>query len=205
MFTTYCSETLNSCSSLKDLGMLLNILGINDQILRGIKLRMRERKSRRPCYISIRPLLAALSFGLLLKIVLHPALLGLASVVLVLVLGLLGTIASQAGDSATDGAGDAVSDTRAEIVELTAGLLFLTGPVLLPPGRLEVLAADEATDKFLGRAGRLVPRAGGAVRIILAHTRGRNGRAGHLDRGVRSVVLCLTLVLLGLPLSLLRN
>lgn len=59
------------------------------------------------------------------------ALLGLAGVVLLLVLGLGARVTRDAGDGAAHGAGDAVCDARAEVRELALGLLLLALEVLL--------------------------------------------------------------------------
>jgi hypothetical protein len=80
-----------------------------------------------------------LSFGLLLKVVLDTALLGLALGVLLVVDSLLVGIASQAGNGTTDGALDAVANARAEVVELALGLLLLALEVLLTASLLERL------------------------------------------------------------------
>lgn len=75
--------------------------------------------------------LLGLSLSLLLNVVLGTALLGLASVVLLLVLGLGGRVASDAGDGATHSSGDAICDARAEVRQLALGLLLLALEVLL--------------------------------------------------------------------------
>jgi hypothetical protein len=64
------------------------------------------------------------------------------------------------------------------------------------------LAADHAADKLLGGAGRLVPRAGGAVGVVLGHAAGGDGCAGDFGGRVRGVVLGVGLLLLGLTLGL---
>lgn len=76
-------------------------------------------------------LLLGLSLGLLLDRSLSAALLGLAGVVLLLILGLGGLVARQAGDGTTKGASDAIGGAGAKVGELAFGLLLLTLEVLL--------------------------------------------------------------------------
>lgn len=75
--------------------------------------------------------LLGLSIGLLLDVVLGTALLGLAGVVLLLVLGLGGRVAGDTGDGAAHGTRDAVCDAGAEVRELALGLLLLALEVLV--------------------------------------------------------------------------
>ena len=70
---------------------------------------------------------------------LRAALLCLASIVLLIVLGLGTGVAGQASDSAADSAGDAVANARGEIVKLALGLLLLALKVLFAALLLEVL------------------------------------------------------------------
>ncbi len=70
---------------------------------------------------------------------LDPTLLGLAQVMLVLVLALLHAVAAQARRGAAHRARHAVPETRGVVLDLPAGLLLLTGQVLLAPGLLQVL------------------------------------------------------------------
>lgn len=64
---------------------------------------------------------------------------GLAGVVLLLVLGLGGRVAGDAGDGAAHGSRDAVRDPGAEVRELALGLLLLALEVLLAALRLQRL------------------------------------------------------------------
>lgn len=79
------------------------------------------------------------SLGLLLDIVLGPALLCLASIVLVLVLGLLGTVAHQTCGGGPKRPGDAIASPRGIVTELAAGFLLLASQVLLTAGLLQAL------------------------------------------------------------------
>lgn len=70
---------------------------------------------------------------------LSTALLRLAGVVLLLVLGLGSRVAGDAGDGAAHGARHAVCDAGAEVRELSLGLLLLALEVLLAALRLQRL------------------------------------------------------------------
>ena len=70
---------------------------------------------------------------------LRTALLGLASIVLLLVLGLGSLVASDASDSAAECARHTVSYAGAKVVELTLGLLLLAFEVLLTARLLQIL------------------------------------------------------------------
>lgn len=83
--------------------------------------------------------LVALGLGLLLDIMLGPALLSLALSAHLLVVSLASLIASQPADSAADGTLGSVAHTVAQVRELTPGLLLLTLTVLLTAGLLEGL------------------------------------------------------------------
>lgn len=75
--------------------------------------------------------LLGLGLGLLLDVVLGAALLGLAGVVLLLVLGLGGRVARDSRDGAAHGSRDAVRDAGAQVRELPLGLLLLALEVLV--------------------------------------------------------------------------
>lgn len=114
-------------------------------ILRGYQNHARLHPKYMPCHQS-NPLLLGLglsllglSLSLLLDVSLSAALLSLASVVLLLVLGLSTLVASYTSDGAADSTGDTVGDARAQVGELTLGLLLLALEVLLTAGGLEVL------------------------------------------------------------------
>jgi hypothetical protein len=79
------------------------------------------------------------SLGLFLDIMLSPALRRLASVMLTLELGLLGTVAGDARDGSSERASDAVTGARGEVAKLAAGLLLLSRQVLLSACLLQVL------------------------------------------------------------------
>ena len=72
-----------------------------------------------------------LSFGLLLDVVLGAALLSLADIVLVLILGLGRLVTGDTGEGAAGGADDAVGNTAREVGNLTLSLLLPTLKVLL--------------------------------------------------------------------------
>lgn len=82
--------------------------------------------------------------SLLLQIMLHPALLRLARVVPVLVLGLLDPVPSQARDSTAHRTRHAVADSRAEILQLAASLLLLACAVLFAALLFECLLANQS-------------------------------------------------------------
>ena len=83
--------------------------------------------------------LVASGLGLLLDVVLGAALLRLARVMLVLILGLLGTVARQPSHGPSDGARDAVRRARGVVVELAACLLLLALEILATTRLLKVL------------------------------------------------------------------
>lgn len=146
----------------------------------------------------------------------------LARIMLSLILGLLALIARQPRNGTAHCPRDPVRRARGIVVDLSLGLLFLALEVLLAARLLEILChhhrqplqcrkrgkgetyltPNNPAQRLLGRANRLVPRAGGAVRVVARHAGGRGRRAGELDSRVRRVVLGLRLVLLGLALSL---
>lgn len=89
-----------------------------------------------PHNLEISPLLR---LSLLLDIMLRPALLGLANIMLSLVLGLLLAVADERGRSAAELAREAVLGALAEVLDLAAGLLLLAFAVFLTAGLLELL------------------------------------------------------------------
>lgn len=124
---------------------------------------------------------------------------------LLLVLGLRLLVASEAGNGAADSAADAVRDALAEVAQLALGLLGLTLLVLAGALLLERLVADQIAEGLLARADSLVPRALGAVRVVLGDARGGDGEGAGLGRGVGEVVLGLGLGLLVLGFLLQRG
>lgn len=84
-------------------------------------------------------LLTSSSIGLLGDIMLGTALQGLAGVVLLLVLSLLGTVANHTGSGTANSARSPVTDTREVVASLAGSLLLLTLEVLLASGLLKVL------------------------------------------------------------------
>jgi len=111
--------------------------------------------------------LPSTSIGLLLDVVLSTALLRLADIVLPLVLRLLRAVARHAGDGVAERTRGAIRQARAEVLQLPAGLLLLALEVLLAAGLLEVLGAHQSADRLLSRPDGLVPRARGAVGVVL--------------------------------------
>jgi hypothetical protein len=85
-------------------------------------------------------LLAALSLGLLLDVVLDTTLASLALSTELVVLGLLLLVAGKVGDSTANGTLGTLADTRTEVAELTLGLLVSTLKVLLTAGLLQGLS-----------------------------------------------------------------
>ena len=98
---------------------------------------------------------------------LSTALLRLTDVVLPLVLRLLRAIARHASYGIAERTRGAIRQARAEVLQLPTGLLLLALEVLLAAGLLEVLGADQSADSLLSRSDGLVPRAGGAVGVVL--------------------------------------
>lgn len=119
--------THSSSPNASSITTLLNFGGYQNHVSRESRI---ASSSSRPKIIGV-PCLLGLSLSLLLDVVLGTALLGLAGVVLLLVLGLGARVTRDAGDGAAHGAGDAVCDARAEVRELALGLLLLALEVLL--------------------------------------------------------------------------
>lgn len=85
-------------------------------------------------------LLAALSFGLLLDVVLDTTLASLSLGTELVVLGFLLLVTGKVGDSTSNGTLGTLADTRAEVTELTLGLLVSSLKVLLTAGLLQGLS-----------------------------------------------------------------
>ena len=96
--------------------------------------------------------LSALSLCLLRDIVLGTTLPRLASVMLMLVLGLLAVVAGKTSNRAANRAGDAVSHARCVVADLALGLLLLSLEVLLAAGLLQVLCHMSVSHDITGRA-----------------------------------------------------
>lgn len=111
-----------------------------------------------------------LSSSLLVEVGLNTTLLSLALVVLGLIFCLVSTVASDASNSTTDSARDAVGNTRAQVVELALGLLLLALLVLLSTLLLQRLVAEHVTKGLLSGAQGLVPRASATVGVVLSDT-----------------------------------
>ena len=63
----------------------------------------------------------------------------------------------------------AIRDSASQIAELALGFLALALAFLANPFLLQALGAEEVTNHFLARADGLVPRALGAVRVVLGN------------------------------------
>ena len=100
-----------------------------------------DKTNAKPSLTRPKPLLLLPTrrLGLLLDVELGPALLRLAGVVPVLVLGLLGAVARQARHGAAHGARHALAHPGRVVVDLPARLLLLARAVLLAAGLLERL------------------------------------------------------------------
>lgn len=141
--------------------------------------------------LSRQPKSASLSrpLGLLLDLALNAPLQGLALVVLQLPLLLLGLVASQARNSATDGTTDAVADALAQIAQLTLSLLALAIGILLLAGLAQALHTQHATDGLLACSDGLVPRAGAAIGVVGCDALRGDGVAADVGARVGNVVL----------------
>ncbi|KAI6752862.1 hypothetical protein HG530_013614 [Fusarium avenaceum] len=137
-------------------------------------------------------------FGLLLDVVLDTTLASLSLGTELVVLGFLLLVTGKVGDSTSNGTLGTLADTRAEVTELTLGLLVSSLKVLLTAGLLQGLSHI-----LLGRASGLVPGALSTVRIIAgSSSRARECGTGKLGCSMRSVVLSLSLLLLEIAGSL---
>jgi response regulator RpfG family c-di-GMP phosphodiesterase len=85
-------------------------------------------------------LLATLSLGLLLEVVLNTTLAGLALSTKLVVVSLLFLVAGEVRDGTTKSTLDTVADASAEIAELTLGLLVSTLEILLMASLLQGLS-----------------------------------------------------------------
>ena len=143
-----------------------------------------------------------LSLGLLGDLALDTSLQSLALVVLKLPALLLGLISSETSEGAANGATDTVTDTLAQVADLTLGLLGLSIGVLLLASLSHTLESQRATESLLASADSLVPGAGVAVGVVLGNTRCADRVAADVGTGVRDVLagVCLSLLLLGLVL-----
>lgn len=119
-----------------------------------------------------------------------------------LILSLISSVASQAGNCTANGTLDTVADTLSVVVDLSGSLLLLALGVLALALLLESLCANEPTDHFLAGAKSLVPRTFAAVGIVLGYTRGRDGVASGISSSVGEVVLSVGLSLLRFTLAL---
>lgn len=141
---------------------------------------------------------------LLSHIGLSTALAGLALIVHVTELLLLGTVTSHGSTNGTESTLGTVLHTTSPVLELALGLLLLASSVLLSSSTAQVLVANHVTNGFLGRADGLVPRAGGSVRVVLGDSAGVRvcGKVAELSGGVGCFILGLGLLLRNFTLVL---
>lgn len=100
--------------------------------------------------------------------------------------------------SRTKSALHSVANTVAQVGQLALGFLCLAGLVLLDAIALQLLVANEVANGLLCGADGLVPRASGAVRVVLCDTTAaRDGGAADFTDAVREVGFGLGLGLLG--------
>jgi hypothetical protein len=93
-------------------------------------------------------------------------------------LRLLRLIPRQARNNPTNRTPNAILHPAAQILHLALSLLALALSVLLDTFLLQPLGADEPADALLQRADVLVPRAGGAVGVVLGDAAGCGGGEG---------------------------
>lgn len=80
---------------------------------------------------------------------------------------LLRLVPRQPRNSTAKRTANAVLNALAEIAQLTLSLLALALLVLLDALLLQAVGAEQVAERLLARADRLVPAAGGAVRVVL--------------------------------------
>lgn len=146
-----------------------------------------------------------LLLSLLLNLTLNTPLQRLALIMLQLPLLLLRLITSQTRKSAAHSPTDAIAHALSKIAQLALSLLAFTLGVLLLASLAHTLEAERASESLLPGADSLVPRAGGAVGVVLCDALGADGEAADVGAGVRDVLagfgfgfLLLGLVLVGL-------
>ena len=125
--------------------------------------------------------------GLLPNLTLNTPLQSLALIVLELPLLLLGLIASQTSKSAPHGPANTVADALSKVAQLALGFLAFALGVLLLTGLAHAFEAKGASNGLFAGAYRLVPRAGGAVRVVLRDTLRADRVAADVGAGVGKV------------------
>jgi hypothetical protein len=95
-----------------------------------------------------------------------------------LCLRLLRLVAREPSNGTADGAPNAILHAATQIFHLALSLLALTLSILLNAFLLQPFGADEPADALLQRADILVPRAGGAVGVVLGDAAGCGGGEG---------------------------
>lgn len=125
--------------------------------------------------------------GLLPNLTLNTPLQSLALIVLELPLLLLGLIARQTSKSASHGPANTVADALSKIAQLALGFLAFALGVLLLAGLAHAFEAKGASDGLFAGAHRLVPRAGGAVRVVLRNALRADRVAADVGAGVGKV------------------
>lgn len=147
---------------------------------------------------------SSLNTTLLSHIGLSTTLADLALVMHITVLLLLGAVTS---DSSTNGSKSplgAVLNTLTPVLELTIGLLLLTGSILLGSGASQVLVSNQVADRLLGRANGLVPGSGVALGVVFGNGSGVRvgGEGAQLGGCVGGISLGLTFFVLEFTLGL---
>lgn len=116
-------------------------------------------------------------------------------------LGLL--VAGEGGGGTAEGAGDAIAHALAQIAQLALRLLASAGAVLLDAFALQSVGAEGVAQHLLAGAHGLVPRAFGALRVVLCQGARRGaGEGAQLGGRVGEVVFGFALGALLLALSL---
>jgi hypothetical protein len=130
----------------------------------------------------IKPLLS-----LLLNLTLNTPLQSLALIMLQLPLLLLSLIASQTSKSAAHSPADTITNTLSKIAQLALGFLALALGILLLACFAHAFETKRAAESLFSSTDRLVPRAGGAVGVVLCDALGADGEAADIGAGVGDV------------------
>jgi len=125
--------------------------------------------------------------SLLPNLTLNTPLQRLALIMLQLPLLLLRLIASQTRKRTANSPADTVADALSQIAQLTLGFLAFALCILLLAGFAHTLEAESAAERLFAGADGLVPRAGGAVGVVLCYALRADGEAADVGAGVGHV------------------
>ena len=149
-------------------------------------------------------LLASFSLrrSFLVNVGLKPSLVGLASIVLLLVLGSSALVSEHAVDSLANGAADTVLDTLIALRQDALGLLALTLLVQVAALLLQALTASQIANELLGTTTGLLHVPSHLVLVVLGDARRGDSTTGYFDRGLGSVMLEVSIIFLDFALGL---